>query len=114
MTSSEPHMTDPVSGTSQGSIASPGFEGGAKTTAPKKKAIVVYEGDERWQPPSGPAFAGNQSDGEPHDQNDEASTGSETESPADHGDLLADYSSDSEVSSRSTCYAVNSSGKKTR
>lgn len=66
----------------------------------KKQAIVVYEGDERWQPPRQLGFVGNASDDEQDDQEDEdeASTVSGSDD-VDHGDLLAGYESDSEVCS---------------
>ena len=97
MTSSEAHITSPPNETSPNPAVPSAGEGNANPKSSKKKAIVVYEGDERWQPPSGSAFARNQSDDEPHDQEDEASDASESEGPAEHCDFLVDYASDTEV-----------------
>lgn len=63
---------------------------------PKKQAIVVYEGDERWQPPRRAGFAADVSDEDENDQEEEASTVSGSEE-ADNGDPLAKLPSDSEV-----------------
>lgn len=62
----------------------------------KKQAIVVYEGDERWQPPRQLGFA-DADDGSDEDRNNEDEASSASGSDAEHGDLLAEYPSDSEV-----------------
>lgn len=72
-------------------------------TAPaRKQAIVVYEGDERWQPPRQLGFAAGAAGGEEGDASDEEDDEGETNvsgsgDDAEHGDLLAGYASDSEV-----------------
>lgn len=98
----DPHVIESSIETSQSPIAPLGGEESANSNVPRKKAIVVYEGDERWQPPSGPAFAENESDEEQPDQEDEVSTVSGSDDPEGHADLLADYASDSEAWSQST------------
>lgn len=71
-------------------------EAASGDSAPKKQAIVVYEGDERWQAPRHAGFAVEEGEGSDDEQDDDASTASGSETVA-HGDLLAGYSSDSEV-----------------
>lgn len=87
-------MSEPVEASSASS--EPIEEIGNVSPAPKKKAIVVYEGDERWQPPKNTGFiADEESDEEGDDQDDEASTVSGSEE-AETADLLAKFPSDSE------------------
>jgi hypothetical protein len=72
----------------------------------RKQAIVVYEGEEGWQPPRQPKFAETEeTKADSDDEDDEASTVSCTDSESEeHGDLLAHYPSDTEVCRRgSTC-----------
>lgn len=88
-------MSEPIEAPSASS--EPIEEIGTVAPAQKKKAIVVYEGDERWQPPKHTGFiADEESDEEGGDQDDEASTVSGSEE-AETADLLAKFPSDSEV-----------------
>lgn len=88
-------MSEPVEAPSASS--EPIEEIGTVASPQKKKAIVVYEGDERWQPPKNPGFiVDEESDEEGDDQDDEASTVSGSEE-AETADLLEKFPSDSEV-----------------
>lgn len=66
---------------------------------PKKQAIVVYEGDERWQPPRQLGFATEEdaSDDDEQPEDDKEATMVSGSDKVAHGDLLALYTSDSEV-----------------
>jgi hypothetical protein len=78
-------------------------DGHAQDSAPrfveptKKRAVLVYEGDERWQPPKIPRPSPEQlSDAEEDEEEEESPEGDQQ---AEQGDLLANYPDDTEVSS---------------
>ena len=63
------------------------------STAPKKQAVVVYEGEEGWQPPK--VVHGGQQTSD-FEQDDDTASGEGDDTPESR-DLLAEYPDDTEV-----------------
>ncbi|KAF9520835.1 hypothetical protein BS47DRAFT_405890 [Hydnum rufescens UP504] len=61
----------------------------------KKRAVLVYEGDERWQPPKIPQPSPEQLSDADEDEGEEESP--EEHQQAEQGDLLANYPDDTEI-----------------
>lgn len=95
--SPEPEEINPIVNTSTAVTTN-----GTGAAPARKQAIVVYEGDERWQPPrqlgfAAPATGGDEADASDEEDDEGATTVSGSGDDAEHGDLLAGYASDSEV-----------------